>query len=138
MRKEKSCGAVIFRRTSQALFYLLLKYKNEKEYWGLPKGHIEKNETELQTVIREVYEETGLHDLVIYPDFRELISYHPAPHIYKQVVFYLAQTQEEKTCSLCGEHDDFLWLEYPQVLQKMTYEKDATIVKKAHQYIANL
>jgi hypothetical protein len=39
---------------------------------------------------------------------------------------------------LCGEHDDFLWLEYPQVLQKMTYEKDATIVKKAHQYIANL
>jgi bis(5'-nucleosidyl)-tetraphosphatase len=138
MRKEKSCGAVVFRRSNQAIWYLLLKYKNEKEYWGLAKGHIEKGESEIQTVLREIHEEAGLTDLIIYPDFREVIAYYPAPHIYKQVVLYLAETHQEETCSLCGEHDDFLWLEFPQVLQKMTYEKDAAIVKKAHQYIANL
>ena len=138
MRKEKSCGAVVFRRSEQKLWYLLLKYKNEKEYWGLPKGHVEKDETEVQTTLREIYEETGIHDLTILPAFRHVISYYPAPHIYKQVVFYLAETQQEKTCSLCGEHDDFLWLEHEHALNKMTYEKDANVVKNAHQFLANL
>lgn len=57
-RKEKSCGAIAFTRNSNQIMYILVKDK--KGFWGFPKGHVEKNETEVQTAKREVYEETGL------------------------------------------------------------------------------
>ncbi len=33
--------------------------------WTIPKGHVEEGENNEQTAIREVAEETGLHDLAI-------------------------------------------------------------------------
>ena len=33
--------------------------------WSLPKGHVEPGETEAQTAVREVAEETGIHGRVV-------------------------------------------------------------------------
>ena len=33
--------------------------------WSLPKGHIERGETEVETAVREVAEETGIHGTVV-------------------------------------------------------------------------
>ena len=54
MKHEKSCGCIIIEDKK----VLLIKQTNG--IWGFPKGHVEKNETELQTAEREVKEETGL------------------------------------------------------------------------------
>ena len=47
---EKSCGLVVFNKNN----ILLLKYSNNKEqgeggHWDFPKGHVEPNETEIET-----------------------------------------------------------------------------------------
>ncbi len=39
---------------------ILLMYMNWKDTYGLPGGHLEKNETITECLKREVYEETGL------------------------------------------------------------------------------
>jgi 8-oxo-dGTP pyrophosphatase MutT (NUDIX family) len=39
---------------------LLHRFKNGKEYFVLPGGHIEENETEEEALIREIKEETNL------------------------------------------------------------------------------
>ena len=58
MNKEKSCGAVIFTRDEEDLKFVLIK--NLEGSYGFPKGHVEDNETEEETALREVKEEVGL------------------------------------------------------------------------------
>jgi len=37
------------------------KYKNEKQKWSIPKGHIEKDMTEMGTAIEELAQEANIH-----------------------------------------------------------------------------
>lgn len=58
------CGAIIFTRDYDYLILVQNKYvllEQNKIMWGLPKGHIEDNESYVECAKREIYEETGLH-----------------------------------------------------------------------------
>ena len=55
MKTEKACGAVIENEDGK----ILVIFQNNG-FWGFPKGHVEENETEAETAVREVFEETGL------------------------------------------------------------------------------
>ena len=68
MNLEKSCGALIYRISGEALEFLAIKSKING-HWGFPKGHMEKDETEKETAKREVLEETGL-SIIILEEFR--------------------------------------------------------------------
>ena len=50
-------GGIIFDETKQ---YVLLVVKNDTGHYGFPKGKRNKNETSIQTALREIYEETSL------------------------------------------------------------------------------
>ena len=69
---EKSCGAVVFKRNGEVQ-YLLLHY--EAGHWDYVKGQVEPNESEKDTVVRELEEETGITNARFVEDFREEISY---------------------------------------------------------------
>ena len=58
MKHEKSCGAVVFTKIDGEIKYLLIS--NIGGVYGFPKGHVECDETEAETALREVYEETHL------------------------------------------------------------------------------
>src|SRR3989344_5864671 len=114
---ERSAGAVIFHDDSKREF-LLLHY--ESGHWDYVKGHIEKDESEIKTLIRETEEETGINegDIKIIEGFREKIQYfykHEGKLIKKEVVFYLAKSKT-KTVTLSKEHIGFKWLSYEEAL----------------------
>lgn len=54
-------GGVIFHPTELDKVALV---QEKKLHWSFPKGHVEEGETILEAAQREVYEETGLADLV--------------------------------------------------------------------------
>ena len=58
MKKEVSCGGVVFNRRNDEILYVIVQ--SLEGYYGFPKGHMENNETEEQTAVRGIYEETGL------------------------------------------------------------------------------
>lgn len=62
-RSKIRCGGILFTKDFKAIVIVQNKYiltENNKELWGLPKGHIKDNESFAQCASREIYEETGL------------------------------------------------------------------------------
>ena len=89
---EKSCGAVVFTREGDVIKYVLVQQK--EGFYGFPKGHMERGETEYMTAVREVYEETAVQ-IRIDIDFRETVRYHPLPGISKEVVYFLTEPSDD-------------------------------------------
>lgn len=140
MPLEKSAGALLFHKNKN-IEYLLLHYppgsKTAKEYWDLPKGHIEKGEKEIDTARREVAEETGIQDIEIIDGVKEHIKYFfkfRGETIFKIVTFYLAKTKT-KDVKISEEHIGYKWLPYEKALERLTFENAKGILRKAHQYL---
>lgn len=87
---RKSCGVIPFRWSSGEKEYLILLQTNN--CWSFPKGHMEASETEEQTALRELFEETGLHARLI-PGQRALSEYDIPPCTRKQVVLFLGEAE---------------------------------------------
>ena len=149
MERERSAGAIIFRREGGNIYYLLLHY--ESGHWDFPKGHIEKDEKINETVLREIKEETGLGNMRLVPDFQEKIHYffrrsyqektktkkqlkNVVPLILKEVIFYLAET-EKKDIKISFEHLGFEWLPFEEALERATYKNAKEILIKANQFL---
>lgn len=126
---EKSCGALIFYRNKQGVRLLLVKNHNGR-YWSFPKGHMELNETEEETAVREIKEETNL-DVKILDGFREVSDYCPFGKIKKRVVFFLAQAFTDEVVDQPEEIDSHIWVDIQQARKYCTYENDLRVIEKA-------
>ena len=126
---EKSCGGVIFYNGKSNTRILLVKNNNGK-YWSFPKGHIEIGETEKETAIREIKEETSL-DVEIKDGFREISEYCPFGKIRKHVVFFLAQAFTNNVKIQEEEISEYIWVDLQQARKLCTYNNDLRIINKA-------
>lgn len=130
---EKSCGAVVYRQEGRDLRFLLVKNKNGR-HWGFPKGHVEQGETEEETAIREVREETGLQ-IEICDGFRETSLYRPFGRIKKQVVFFIARSKESRITLQRTEIDHFQWATFYEAMKLFRYENDIRVLKAAEKWV---
>jgi 8-oxo-dGTP pyrophosphatase MutT (NUDIX family) len=141
MPLEKCAGAVIFRKERGKIYYLLLNYaaigKVEKTYWGFSKGHIEKGEKEMDAIIREIKEETGIKNLEFLAGFKEAEKYffeYKEKTIFKRVYYLLAETKTKKI-KLSLEHLGYKWLPYKKALESLSFQNAKRILKKANEYL---
>ena len=69
IKGEKSCGIILYNEKKE---YLIIRHV--AGHWDFPKGHVENSETEEETALREILEETGL-EAIIFDGFRETVNY---------------------------------------------------------------
>ena len=134
MKQERSAGAIVFIKEKEPI-YLLLHY--EAKHWDFPKGNIEKGEKDIETVKREIEEETGITDIEIVKDFKEKIQYYfkfKGELINKTVVFYLAKTKTNEV-KLSFEHIGSIWLTYKEAMEKLTFKNAKEILKKSDDFL---
>jgi bis(5'-nucleosidyl)-tetraphosphatase len=134
MPSEKSCGAVVFKRDGNRR-YLLLHY--EGGHWDFVKGHVEKNESETDTVRRETQEEVGITDLTFIQGYREPISYYykrAGKTVYKEVIFCLVEAHTDAV-RLSREHVGYDWLPYDKAYDRLTYKNAKETLRKAHEFL---
>lgn len=132
MKKEKSCGAIILNEQSKELKVLLLKHN--AGHWAFAKGHVEGNETEEQTALREIKEETSL-DVTLDTNFRTTVRYSPMEDVEKEVVYFLAYKTEGNETPQLEEISQMKWLNLEEAMNTVTYERDKEILQKVEKYL---
>ena len=133
MPNEKSCGTVVFKKNGEGKF-LILQYR--AKHWDFPKGNVEQNESEKETALRELKEETGISDAKFVGDFKEVINYsyrRGGATIDKMVVYFLVLLEDTKV-ELSYEHSGYEWLNYEKAIKKLTFENSKTVLRKAHAF----
>lgn len=104
---RKSCGVLPCRKVNGYEEYLIV-FESFSQCWSLPKGHMERGETEVQTALRELYEETGL-TAVVDTEKIATIEYPLSPVSRKQVVFFRGEVTGE-VITREGEIERFKWV----------------------------
>ena len=135
MLREKSCGAVVFIKKDDSTRYILLNY--EAGHWDFVKGNVEINESEKETVIRELKEETGITEAQFIDGFRDPIVYfyrRQGLTIRKEVVFFLMEAYSDKV-QLSFEHVGYTWLDYQRAMDKLTFKNSKDVLQKAHDFL---
>ncbi len=131
-----SCGFFIYRDQPN-LSFLLMEHSSR---WDLPKGHVDKGESDMQCALRELDEETGItqSDIILDPDFRfeqqykvKLAKYNHEPRT-KTLIIFMAKLVDPDFKIVPTEHEGFEWFDWdpPHDIQEKTINPLLKAVKK--------
>jgi bis(5'-nucleosidyl)-tetraphosphatase len=131
---EHSAGAVLFSQSGTQRLYVLVTERSGNT--GLPKGHVETGETQEQTALREIYEETGLPARLL-PGFGGEIVYPQGRGMLKHFTYFLAEYDAQLT-PVSGEDVIAQALPYEQALQKLSFADVRKILRNAETFLNQL
>lgn len=133
MEIERSCGAVVFTVVDGEYRFVIIQ--SLEGTYGFPKGHMKKYETERQTAIREIKEETGL-DVKILPGFRQITEYIiPGNGHLKKVVYFLARYDEQTPEGQPEEIKSISLMSYEEAMKVLYYRNSRDVLHRAYHVI---
>lgn len=122
MKQEKSCGCIVMNEKNE----ILLVHHNDG-HWDLPKGHMEAGETEVDTAIREVKEETNI-DVEVNEKYRYTTKYSPKENVMKEVVYFLAKNTSNSKKPQLEEVSEVKWYKFDEAIETITYNNSKEIL----------
>jgi len=139
MADEKSCGAIVFTYENGIRKYVILRGTGIYQgYCGFPKGHVEPGETEKETALREVREETGL-EVVLLEGFRQIdehsLTREGRPDDKKTNVYFLAEYRDQKPCAQKSEVSGILLMDFESALKCLRYEASIIQLMAAERFL---
>ncbi len=130
MKREKSCGGVVYKMENGVPHFVLIKHR-KGGHWAFPKGHMEQGESERETARREIREETGVTGKFI-KGFRRSVSYIIRGTIHKEVVYFLYEISPDSV--IVKQEEEIGEAEFvpeSEVMAKLTYENDKITFSRA-------
>jgi len=121
----RAAGGIVSRARADGLVEVLVVHRPGHDDWSLPKGKLERGETDEQCALREVWEETGLRCVL----GAELpgVSYLDREGRPK-LVRYWAMTVAEGEARAHNEVDAVRWLPVADAVQLLSYPRDRELL----------
>ena len=139
VKTEKSCGAVVFTREGGETRYVIIR--SPEGVYGYPKGHVEPGETEEQTALREIWEETGL-SVTLVPGFRTEDSHalvrEGRPDVTKYIVYFLAEYNGQDLRAQEGEVSAIALMTYEEAMAAFQFESSRRILREADAFLKDM
>ncbi len=131
-QQETSAGGVVYRMEGGSPLFLLIRdsYSN----WGFPKGHLEPGEQPEQAALREVREETGLHELAVRGTIDTIEWYFRfrGRLIHKVCHFFLMETAQADTDPQRAEGITACqWVPFAAASQAVSYANARQVLRRA-------
>lgn len=130
---EISCGIILFTIKNNEVYYLLIKDNNG--VYGFPKGHVEKNETNVETALRETLEETSIKPKLI-NNFCCEINYVLPNGNDKKVIYFLGDFgKQTPKHNEFFEKFEFEILPYINAYNIISFNNVKELLEQANDYI---
>lgn len=121
----RAAGGAVWRRDPAGGIEVVLVHRPHYDDWSLPKGKVDPGETEEETAVREVEEETR----VVGRLGPELISTSYADREGRpKTVRYWAMTVDHGEPGAANEVDAALWVPLVEARRRLTYRRDAAVL----------
>jgi 8-oxo-dGTP pyrophosphatase MutT (NUDIX family) len=137
MRLPIQVEAIIFRRNSNRIEYLLLKRLPERNgFWQPVTGGVEEGETLTEALRREIREETGIENLVrviediYYFEFSD-------PNLNKEYVYGVEVASTEVVVLDGKEHSEYRWCGIKDALQLLSWKENKEALEKLNTILGN-
>lgn len=117
---------VVYRKLGATIEYLLVRPKNGKDEWLLPKGHIKPGEAPEQTAAREVREETGVIARVI-GALAGTYSFRAKGEEVRALCFLM----EYQRLVVPDEERETGWFSYEDAATNLTFEEGRSMLRDA-------
>ena len=133
---EKSCGAVVFTRINGEIRYVIIQ--SLEGYYGFPKGHMEAGETEEQTALREIYEETGLSVHIL--DAFRCVDEHSIPGkpgVMKRIVYFAAEYADQQLRYQPEELLSIALMSFDEAMNAFQWESSRKILQEVADFLGN-
>ncbi len=125
---EESAGVFLFNNITK--LYLFMRRKDTGIWEGI-KGHIEEEESHIDTLNREILEEVGIKDFLI-KEKLGITEFKLEKEIVikiRRIHYYLAETNATKV-KLSEEHSEYKWLNFEESLNLIPFQDTKEIFMK--------
>lgn len=128
MKKAVSSGGIILKLIDNKLHILLIIH--EDGFLVFPKGHIHAGESEETAAIREIQEETGLHNPKIIKKLGIVVRLSiedTGERVMKKIHLFLMKVDNynhKKAEEKCG------WFTYEEAMEKLGFVQEKEFLKK--------
>lgn len=129
--KQHFINGFFYRNNVVAFIYqddevLILDWSEDKNYWGLPQGGVERNESYEEALKREVEEETGLKNIKIVKKIKNIYKYkwpkcyyHTGYKGQKQTLFFVEYSGEKNKVKVNPyEHKNYKWVKINDLIKE--------------------
>ncbi len=134
---------ILFRRINGDIQYLLLKRTPEKEgFWQPVTGGLEEGESKVEALKREVWEETGIKNVVGIIENVDYFEYSDAHFIkgydfIKEYVFGVEVHPNEKIAIDGKEHSLFRWCSFQEALELLKWDENKKALLRLNEVLSS-
>jgi 8-oxo-dGTP diphosphatase len=125
VKDVRAAGGIVWRVPEGGTLEVLIVHRPRYDDWTLPKGKAEPGETDEQTALREVEEETGFRCHLGREVARSLYTDHKGR---AKTVRYWEMTVADGAFVSNDEVDGHLWVGVPEARARMTYPRDRDVL----------
>ena len=126
-RTVRAAGGGIWRRSADGGLEVLLVHRPRYDDWTLPKGKAEAGESDAETALREVEEETGVRAVL---GAELTVVHYEDRHGRSKMVRYWAMTAPGDLSDFVpnDEVDAVRWCPLAEIGQVLTYPRDRPVL----------
>jgi 8-oxo-dGTP pyrophosphatase MutT (NUDIX family) len=139
---ERAFGIIPVDQTRERTCFLIIQHR--AGHWAFPKGKPEPGETELQSALRELQEETGIRAVSVCeePVFEEHYMIQTGsgstPAVAKTVRYFLGLVQDPRVVLQEAEVQAYKWATLDEARELITFDASRQLLEQAARAVSAL